>query len=177
MPVHYASGDHRERRLSITPQGRVRYQLKTSWRNGTTHVEWDPVDLVVKLAALVPPPRAHLTRFHGVFAPNAALRTQLTPSGRGKRPAIDAAPVDGCANGEPRSPEEKRRAMSWAQRLKRVFGIDVNVCAHCGGAVRIVASIEDPAAIRAIFGHFAKHGALEAAHYRPAARAPPAVAA
>ncbi len=60
--------------LSISPQGRVRYQLKTPWRNGTTHVEWDAVDFIAKLAALVPPPRTHLTRFHGVFAPNANLR-------------------------------------------------------------------------------------------------------
>ncbi|ELN4703518.1 transposase, partial [Escherichia coli] len=51
-----------EKRLSIALQGRVRYQLKTPWRNGTTHVEWDPVDFIAKLAALVPPPRAHLTR-------------------------------------------------------------------------------------------------------------------
>ncbi len=81
-----------EQRLSISPQGRVRYQLKTPWRNGTTHVEWDAVDFIAKLAALVPPPRAHLTRFHGVFAPNANLRAQLTPSGRGRRPAGDARP-------------------------------------------------------------------------------------
>ena len=47
-----------ERRLSISPQGRVRYQLKTPWRNGTTHVEWDPVDFIAKLAALVLPHRA-----------------------------------------------------------------------------------------------------------------------
>jgi hypothetical protein len=40
--------------------------------------------------------------------------------------------------------------MTWAQRLKRVFNIDVTPCIHCGGAVRIVASIEDPKAIRAI---------------------------
>ena len=66
--------------------------------------------------------------------------------------------------------------MSWAQRLKRVFSIDVTTCAHCGGAVRIVASIEDPKAIRAILAHFEKHGALEQAHYRPAARAPPPAA-
>lgn len=65
----------------------------------------------------------------------------------------------------------------WAQRLKRVFGIDVNTCIHCGGKVRIVASIEDPAVIRAILGHFEKHGAIEQAHYRPPARAPPAAAA
>nr|BBI40735.1 IS91 family transposase [Pseudomonas sp.] len=165
-----------EQRLSISPQGRVRYQLKTPWRNGTTHVEWDAVDFIAKLAALVPPPRTHLTRFHGVFAPNANLRAQLTPSGRGKRPAGDAAPVDASAHDEPRSPEQKRRAMSWAQRLKRVFSIDITTCAHCGGAVRIVASIEEPTAIRAILAHFEKHGALEQAHYRPAARAPPPAA-
>jgi len=58
-----------------------------------------------------------------------------------------------------------------------VFGIDVNTCVDCGGAVRIVASIEEPAAIRAILGHFTKHGALEEAHYRPRPRGPPAVAA
>jgi hypothetical protein len=57
-----------------------------------------------------------------------------------------------------------------------VFGIEVSPCVHCGGAVRIVASIEDPAAIRAIVGHFESHGALEQAHYRPPASAPPAEA-
>jgi hypothetical protein len=166
-----------EKRLSISAQGRVSYQLKTPWRNGTTHVEWDPVDFIAKLAALVPPPRAHLTRFHGIFAPNASLRAQLTPSGRGKRTAHDATPVGVSANDEQRSPEQKRRAMSWAQRLKRVFNIDVDTCIHCGGTVRIVASIEEPTAIRAILAHFEQHGALEQAHYRPAPRAPPAVAA
>jgi len=52
-------------------------------------VEFEPVDFIAKLAALVPPPRAHLTRFHGVFAPNAKLRAQLTPSERGKRPPTE----------------------------------------------------------------------------------------
>ena len=84
--------------------------------------------------------------------------------------------VNVSAHDEPRSPEQKRRAMSWAQRLKRVFSIDITTCAHCGGAVRIVASIEEPTAIRAILAHFEKHGALEQAHYRPAARAPPPAA-
>jgi len=67
--------------------------------------------------------------------------------------------------------------MTWAQRLKRVFDIDVSTCIHCGGAVRIVASIEEPKAIRAIIAHFAKHGAREAAHYRPGPRGPPTKAA
>lgn len=67
-----------ERRLSISPQGKVRYQLKTPWRDGTTHVEFEPIEFMAKLAALVPPPRAHLTRFHGEFAPNANLRARRT---------------------------------------------------------------------------------------------------
>ena len=66
--------------------------------------------------------------------------------------------------------------MTWAQRLKRVFGIDVSTCVHCGGAVRIVASIEEPTAIRAILAHFEKHGVLDQAHYRRRPRGPPAVA-
>jgi len=40
--------------------------------------------------------------------------------------------------------------MAWAQRLKRVFGIDIETCSACGGAVRIIACIEDPASIEKI---------------------------
>jgi hypothetical protein len=64
--------------------------------------------------------------------------------------------------------------MAWAQSLERVFNIDVTAGIHCGGAVRIVASIEDPTAIRSILAHFSMHDALETAHYRPG---PPAAAA
>jgi len=46
-----------------------------------------------------------------------------------------------------RSPAERHRAMSWAQRLKRVFRIEIEQCEHCGGKVRIIASIEDPALV------------------------------
>jgi len=81
------------------------------------------------------------------------------------------------ANDEHRTADEKRRSMSWAQRLKRIFNIDVTTCIQCGGAVRIVAAVEEPTAIRAILAHFEKHGALEQAHYRPAPRAPPTAAA
>jgi len=58
-----------------------------------------------------------------------------------------------------------------------LVNIDVSTCGHCGGTLRIVASIEEPTAIRAILGYFKKHGAPQKAHYRPAPRAPPAYAA
>jgi len=43
--------------------------------------------------------------------------------------------------------------MTWAQRLKRVFTIDIETCEQCGGAVKVIASIEDPAVIRQILDH------------------------
>ncbi len=61
-------------RLTLTRQGNVRYQLKTPYRDGTTHVIFEPLDFIARLAALVPKPRVNLTRFHGVFAPNSTLR-------------------------------------------------------------------------------------------------------
>jgi hypothetical protein len=43
--------------------------------------------------------------------------------------------------------------MRWAQRLKRVFSIDIETCAGCGGTMRIIVRIEDPAVIKAILAH------------------------
>ena len=71
-------------RLDLTAQGQVRYRLKTAYRDGTTHIVLEPLDFIARLAALVPPPRVHLTRFHGVFAAHAALRAAITPGGRGR---------------------------------------------------------------------------------------------
>ncbi len=52
-----------EKRLSLTTSGNIRYELKTPFTDGTTHVFFSPIDFVGKLAALVPPPRLNLTRF------------------------------------------------------------------------------------------------------------------
>jgi hypothetical protein len=56
-----------EPRLSLTPSGNVRYQLKTPYRDGTTHVIFEPLDFMARLAALVPRPRVNLIRYHGVL--------------------------------------------------------------------------------------------------------------
>ncbi len=51
-----------EKRLSLTTEGKVRYELKTPYRDGTTHVIFEPLDFIARLAALVPKPRVNLTR-------------------------------------------------------------------------------------------------------------------
>ena len=103
---------------------------------------FEPLDFIARLAALVPRPRAHLTRYHGVFAPHSRWRAEVTPAGRGKPKATDL-----------RTPAERHLTMSWAQRLKRVFGIEIETCEMCGGKVRVMASIEDPAVIGRILRH------------------------
>ena len=137
-----------EKRLSLTANGNVRYQLKTPYRDGTTHVIFEPLDFIVRLVALVPKPRVHLTRFHGVFAPNSAHRARVTPAKRGKGNKASAS-----HGSEDATPAERRAAMTWAQRLKRVFNIDIETCNACGGKVKIIARIEDPDLIRRILDH------------------------
>ena len=89
-----------------------------------------------RLAALVPPPRMHLTRFHGVFAPHNKLRAAVTPAHRGVGGKGDHV--------DPDKPLTTRHvAMTWAQRLKRVFGVEIDTCARCGGKLKVIASIED----------------------------------
>ena len=48
-----------------------------------THVIFEPLDFIARLAALVPKPRVNLTGFHGVFAPNSGYRAPVTPAKRG----------------------------------------------------------------------------------------------
>jgi hypothetical protein len=63
--------------------------------------------------------------------------------------------------------------MTWAQRLKRVFGIDIETCAACGGAVRIIACIEDPVVIQKILAHLKKKHETCEPFPLPESRAPP----
>ena len=49
--------------------------------------------------------------------------------------------------------------MTWMQRLRRVYDIDISVCPHCGGALKVLAVITEPAVIAAILAHVAKRQA------------------
>ncbi len=68
-------------RLSRLPDGRVLYRLRHRWRDGTEYVIFDPLDLIGKLAALVPPPRFNLVKYNGILAPAARWRSRIVPAG------------------------------------------------------------------------------------------------
>ena len=127
-----------ERRLSLANNGNVVIALKTPYDDGTTHVVLGPMEFMGRLAALVPRPRVNLTRFHGVFSPNSKLREYVVP-----QRSVE----------EQENPKLKAYSMTWTQRLKRVFAIEIEKCEKCGGPVRIIASIEDPDVIQKILKH------------------------
>jgi hypothetical protein len=122
-------------RLKRSPAGQVVLQLKSPYRDGTTHIVMSPLELMQRLAALVPRPRLHLIRFHGVLAPHATLRAAIVP--RPAQQATEHAADHAHAHGSP-------ARMSWARLLKRVFDIDIEYCPRCGGRLQIIAAIVDP---------------------------------
>ena len=117
------------RRLKRDGTGDVVLQLKSAWRDGTTHIRMSPLEFIQRLAALVPRPRLHLIRFHGVLAPNAGLRAAIVPG----PPENTNEPAGEHAHGAP-------ARMGWARLLKRVFGIDIEHCPQCGGNLKIIAA-------------------------------------
>ncbi len=112
------------------------------------------------LAGLVPKPRVNLTRFHGVFAPNSQHRARITPAGRGKGGKTTHQTQD-------RTPAQRQAAMSRAQRLKRVFNIDITM--------KVIACIEDPDVIRKIPAHPGINAPTTTPSILPERRAPPQV--
>jgi hypothetical protein len=90
---------HRPARLSdwraqLTTAGQVELKLKTTWRDGTTHLVMSQLEFMQRLAALVPRPRLHLIWFHRVLAPSAKPRVHPLPKGP---PAHAPSPPPGCS--------------------------------------------------------------------------------
>jgi hypothetical protein len=69
-------------RLEARPDGRLALRLKTRWRDGTTHILMERHELLERLVPLIPPPRAHQVRYHGVLAPCASTRDRIVPGPR-----------------------------------------------------------------------------------------------
>jgi Putative transposase len=66
-----------QERLRRRADGRVLVELRKPWRDGTTHLLLEPLELLEKLAALTLRPEAHLLLYHGVLAPHAAWRQRV----------------------------------------------------------------------------------------------------
>ena len=106
---------------------------------------------------------------HFSYLGTARRRGLVTPAKRGKG-------AKRLPNKEVASPAERHAAMTWAQRLKRVFSVDIELCGRCGGSLKVIACIEDQDIIDRILAHLREKEQEAPARplLVPPTRAPPA---
>jgi hypothetical protein len=155
-------------RLELLDDGRVRVELKNEWSDGTSDLVFEPLDLLGRLASLVPRPRTNLLIYHGILAPNAKWRPLVVSYGQAMRQPPSETMTPQCAATHNRGTPP--RYQPWADLMRRVFGLDVLECTRCGGRMRLLATIEAPQLVRAILDHLGM--ASEPPQLSPA-RAPP----
>jgi len=134
-----------EDRLSVGSDGSVLVRLKTPWRDGTSHIALQPLELLEKLAALIPRPYVNLIVYHGVLAPNAKWRREVVDFGRARLQRASSATTSKKVG----APHNR----TWAELMRRGLDIDVLECPDCGARLRFVASILLSSAIRRILRH------------------------
>ena len=173
----YVEGDERERlinlfryvaRSAISPsrlsyvdpgdpdKSDIRLELKRKWSDGTSALEFKQVDLVERLAEIVPEPWSNLTRYHGIFAPGHAWRDFIVPGRRRLSRQLsmetemrEAQASDGEATTKKpssgRAPAEYW--MAWAEMLRRTVGVCPEACT-CGAKMVVQQTVTESIPIR-----------------------------
>jgi hypothetical protein len=129
-----------QERVALQQDGWVRLSLKRAVADGTVAVDMDPLSLVCRLVASVPPPRVHTVKYSGVLASASPWCQRIGP-----HPAKPQEPAK--ADDKP-APKRKRGGYrSWADLLRRTFAIDVLECPRCKGRRKLVALVTEPRSI------------------------------
>ena len=125
-----------QERIQRTEQGLVRIALKKPWSDGTVAVELDPLSLLCRLAASVPPPKLHTVRYSGVLGSASRLRSRVVPTPPTTRAVKDAKEA---ADGY----KPKSRYRPWAELMMRTLKLDVLECPRCQGRLTLLALVTD----------------------------------
>jgi hypothetical protein len=134
------------------------------------------LELIDRIAALVPPPRTHRHRYFGVLAPNSPLRSAVTAMADAQPDATgdDAhrpAPLGNAISPTPEPVPTKRPAhYLWAVLIARIYEVFPLLCPLCGGQMRLIAFVTEGRQIRRILDHIGVDS--EPPHIAPA-RGPP----
>jgi len=128
-------------RLQAEANGNLVSTFTHPWSDGTMGIRLSPLELLEKLAALVPLPRVHLVRYGGCLTPHSHLRGAIRPTPR--QQGLDGTEAH---PGTPYWP--------WARLLGRVFGLEMRPCPFCGrGSLRLIAVITQESVITRILRH------------------------
>ena len=152
-------------RLKLLPDGLVRIELRRPFSDGTNAIDIDPLSLLCRLAAAVPPPYFNTVRYGGVLAPAAKWRSLVVPSpppteqeaATEQVVATSAEPPDECKADECEADSKPVTHRSgwrpWSELMKRCFAIEVDKCPSCGGRMKLRALLTKPASVRRYLRH------------------------
>jgi len=138
-------------RLVERNDGRYAFQMKSPWPDGTSVLIFSGVELIGRLAALVPPPRQHSVRYFGIFAPHSKLRPLVVPKPLKPKPSPAC-----CILSDDTEKSRYGRRTPWAQLLQMVFGIDVLQCPRCSCRMQRIAFLTQPRVISRFLDAIAK---------------------
>jgi hypothetical protein len=148
----------------------------------TDELHLTPLELIDRIAALVPPPRTHLHRYFGVLAPNSPFRAAVTAMAQPPMRQTEQANMSEGALGvtplghampptpEPALPKRSPAHYLWAVLIARIYEVLPLLCPLCGGQMRLIAFITEGTQIRRILDHIGVDS--EPPHISPA-RGPP----
>ncbi len=131
------------------------YRLTKPRPDGSTELMLTLLELIQRLAALIPPPRGHRHRYHGVLAPNATLRAAVTALAREtsnnaqEQTGQEKEATEDAVEALWRSPAR----YLWAMLLARIYESAPLACPHCGADMRIIAFVTDGVAVGRILKH------------------------
>ena len=158
------------KRLELLDDERIIDRLPKPRRDGVTALTLSPLELIDHLAALIPPPRQHRHRYHGVLAPNAPLRAAAISYGRDTADDTSAPAEDAPSNAPAPNARSPARYL-WAMLLARLFESLPLTCPNCGADMRISAFVTDAAPVERILTHIGEPAQPPAI---ASARGPPA---
>jgi hypothetical protein len=140
-------------RLEELDAHRLIYHLPKPGPDGRTQLILSPLELIERIAALVPPPRQHRHRYFGVLAPNAPLRAAVTALAPEAIAAPSSAPVKPSGDEPNEAPHRSPARYLWAMLLARIYEAFPLTCPTCGAEMRIVAFITEAAPVQRILDH------------------------
>ena len=128
----------------------------------------DAMEFAARVLVQIPDPRRHLVRYYGFYSNVARGKRRKAEPRAELSPSSETSKVD-------TTPERAALAAlrrRWADLIRRVYEVDPLVCPRCGGEMRVVGFITQPAAIKRILDHLRKREKVS----RPPPHAPQPVA-
>lgn len=141
-------------RIEAIDEEHLLYHLAKPQFDGTTTLQLTPMELIDRLVALVPPPRMHRHRYHGVLAPNSPLRRYIVTLRESELNQVDPVKEKITVSTDVEDSQQHSGQSSahyfWAMLIARIFETLPLICPHCGAEMEIIAFITETVPKRAI---------------------------